>query len=208
MKMVETPEWFDTKLVSLLEEKIDRSKIKDEDRVMDWGLRQIIKFFPSFLTKVYTKKFSWKDIENIIEENCANIRNIDSNYNPDLIIGIKSGGAFIANYVAKCLDVSEVDYMHISHYSANSRSVVKSAVTSSMKQAIIKEEPKSVILDKQVLLVDDQSGTGSTLKVGTEYLNEKGAKDVKTFCLYCKGAKADFYTRKGWMVYTPWGKDA
>lgn len=234
---VEVPEWFDNDLVSLLEKKIDRSKIKKQDRTLDWVLRQILKACPSQLTGISTKKFTWEDIETIIEEGS---KDLQSKYSPDLIIGVKSGGAFIANYVAKCLDVKDVDYMRISHYSDKSRSVVKSAVTSYDQPAIIKEEPKKPVLEKKVLLVDDQTATGATLKAGTEYLKEKGVKDVKTFCLYsarpkpdfrktfqevihqlkeksilewdfslcCESPEVDFYVREGMIVYTPWGKDA
>ncbi|MBM3199996.1 phosphoribosyltransferase [Candidatus Woesearchaeota archaeon] len=199
----EIPEWFDTSLVPSLEAKIDRSKIKIEERRLDWVMRQFMKLLPSSITGVVTKKHSWEDIERIIEDTCS-----DMKYAPDLIIGIKSGGAFIANYVAKCLEVTEVDYMHIAHYSENSRSVVKSALTSAMRKAIVKQEPQTIIQDKKVLLVDDQSGTGSTLEVGIEYVKSKGASDVKTFCLYSRGPKVDFCKRYGLMVYTPWGKDA
>jgi hypoxanthine phosphoribosyltransferase len=200
---VEVPEWFDSELVSLLEAKIDRSKIKIEERRLDWIMRQIMKALPSSITGVVTKKHSWEDIEQMIEKNCATI-----DYEPDLVIGIKSGGAFIANYVAKCLDVSEVDYMHVAHYSDNSRSIVKSTLTSALKKAVIKEEPKARIIGKKVLLVDDQTGTGSTLETGKDYLIQKNALEVKTFCLYTKGPKVDYCKKKGLMLYTPWGKDA
>lgn len=200
---VEVPEWFDSELVSLLEAKIDRSKIKIEERRLDWVMRQIMKALPSSITGVVTKKFTWEDIEHMIEKNCATI-----DYKPDLVIGIKSGGAFIANYVAKCLEVSEVDYMHVAHYSDNSRSIVKSTLTSALKKAVIKEEPKARIIGKKVLLVDDQTGTGSTLETGKDYLIQKNAMEVKTFCLYTKGPKVDYCKRKGLMLYTPWGKDA
>ncbi|MDP2907186.1 MAG: phosphoribosyltransferase family protein [Nanoarchaeota archaeon] len=200
---VEVPEWFDSELVSLLEAKIDRSKIKIEERRLDWVMRQIMKALPSSITGVVTKKFTWGDIEHMIEKNCATI-----DYEPDLVIGIKSGGAFISNYVAKCLEVSEVDYMHVAHYSDNSRSIVKSTLTSALKKAVIKEEPKARIIGKKVLLVDDQTGTGSTLETGKDYLIQKNAMEVKTFCLYTKGPKVDYCKRKGLMLYTPWGKDA
>lgn len=200
---IEIPDWFDTNLIPLLEAKIDRSRIKKEDRKLDWVVRQIMKVLPSSITGVVTKKFTWEDIENMIEKSCATI-----GYEPDLIIGIKSGGAFIANYVAKCLNASEVDYMHIAHYSDNSRSVVKSTLTSALKKAVIKEEPKAKMIGKKVLLVDDQAGTGSTLKTGKEYLKQKAALEVKTFCLYTKGPQVDYCRKKGLMLYTPWGKDA
>lgn len=235
---IEVPEWFDPELITLLEKKIDRSKINKQDRTLDWVLRQMLKACPSEWTGIITKKFTWRDIESVIKEGCEHVTS--KNYNPDLIIGVKSGGAFIANYVAKCLKIEEIDYMHISHYSAKSRSVVKSSITSYDKPAIIKEEPKKSVEEKQVLLVDDQTATGATLKAGVEYLKEKGVKDVKTFCLYSAKPKpdfsktfkeviqqlqeknildcnfslcyevpeVDFCAREGMIVYTPWGKDA
>lgn len=203
MSSIIVPEWFDHELLPLLEAKIDRSRIKKEDRRLDWVMRQLMKALPSSITGVVTKKHSWEDIEHMIEKNCATV-----DYEPDIIIGVKSGGAFIANYVARCLDVSEVDYMHIAHYSDNSRSVVKSTLTSALKNAVIKEEPKVSIIGKKVLLVDDQAGTGSTLDTGKDYLMQKNAMEVKTFCLFTRGYKVDYCNRKGLMLYTPWGKDA
>lgn len=234
---VEVPEWFDSELVSLLEAKIDRSRIDKQDRTLDWIFRQVLKACPSGLTGVITEKFTWKDIESLIEEGC---KKIVPEYKPEMVIGVKSGGAFIANYVAKCLNIEDVDYVHISHYSDRSRSVVKSAVTSYDQPAIIKEEPKKPVAGKNVLLVDDQTATGATLKSGVEYLKDKGVKDVKTFCLYAARPKpdfhktlkevvqqlqeknilgwdfslryespeVDFFVKEGVMVYTPWGKDA
>lgn len=98
--------------------------------------------------------------------------------------------------------------MHVAHYSDNSRSIVKSTLTSALKKAVIKEEPKARIIGKKVLLVDDQAGTGSTLETGKDYLLQKNAMEVKTFCLFTRGPKVDYCKKKGLMLYTPWGKDA
>jgi len=199
----ELPGWFDKDLVELLESKIDRSDIANRHRFLDWTVRQVFKCLPTFATGINTKKFKWKDIEEIIEENCSTM-----DYKPDLVIGIKSGGAFIANYVGQCLDMEDIHYMKISHYSDNSKSVVKSSVTSLKKQAVVKEKPYCALAGKKVLLVDDQAATGSTLIVGKEYFNEMNVKDVRTFCLFTRKFPVDYCTRKGLMVYTPWGKDA
>lgn len=207
VKNLEVPDWFNPELVPLLKKKIERSNIKDSERALDWMIRQVLKSLPSKLTGVKAKKkFTWNDIEGIIEDGCNAME-----YEPDIVIGIKSGGAFIADYVAKCLNIPTIDYMHISHYSDNSRSVVKSTLTSLNKKAIIKEGPKVEVKSKKVLLVDDQTATGSTLDVGVAYMKEEKVKEVKTFCLYSKDGdipNLDFYKEKGVMLYTPWGKDA
>lgn len=205
MASIEVPEWFNPELLPLLEEKLDRSKMKQEERRLDWVVRQVLKAMPSGWTGIDTTKFAWKDIEQMVAANCWAV--FESWFEPDLVIGIKSGGAFIADYVAKYSHISEVDYMKISHYSSNSRSVVKSTINSYNKKAVIKEEPKVVVEDRKIILVDDQVGTGSTFEVGKAYLHNKNAKDVRTFCLYSRGPKVDFCLRKGMMIYTPRGKD-
>jgi hypoxanthine phosphoribosyltransferase len=200
---INVPNWFDENLVDLLEKKLDRSKIDKDERVLDWIVRQTMKALPKEITGIDTRKFGWEDVEGMIEKVCSSI-----DYSPELVIGIKSGGAFIANYVAKCLQVSDVDYMYVSHYSDKSRSIVKSSITSAYKQAIVKEEPKNSVENKKVLIVDDQTATGSTLIVAKDFLENKGASVVKSFCIYAKDFKPDFYLNDGLMVYTPLGKDA
>ena len=200
---IEIPEWFDKSLIPLLKHKLDRSQISNGDRVLDWAMRQMLRAIPTSITGVETKYHTWTDIEHLIETACGNVKE-----KPDIVIGIKSGGALIANYVAKCLNVLDVDYMHIAHYSDNARSVVKSVITSMGKEAVIKEEPTLEIPGKGILLVDDQRATGSTFDAGAAYMLEKGAKDVRTFCLYSLDMKSDYCAKKGQMMYTPWGKDA
>lgn len=206
------PQWFDKRLLPLLEKKLDRSKMKKRERTLDWILRQNLKALSKHITGMVTKKFEWGDIERIIEQTCEVVT--VSNYQPDAIIGIKSGGAFIANYVAQCLQVPTVDYMRVTHYSANSQSIVKATLENMNKQAVVREEPAYEVKGKKILLVDDQAATGSSLLVAKNYLEEKEAEDVRTFILYGRRGKgkgfeiADYCVKKGLMVYTPWGKDA
>ncbi|MCG2718743.1 MAG: phosphoribosyltransferase [Nanoarchaeota archaeon] len=201
---IDIPYWFDEELIPLLKKKLDRTGMKKRERTLDWTLRQMMKISPTMVTGMITDKFTWEDIENIIDENCNQMQ-----YIPDAVIGIKSGGALIANYVAKAIQVDKVDYMYISHYSAKSQSVVKSTLTAYRNSATIMEEPIIDVKDKKILLVDDQTASGSTLRVGIDYFLSCGIKDVKTFCLYAKkGTNVDYCTREGLMVYTPWGKDA
>ena len=207
MEQLKVPTWFDRGLVNLLKKKYDRSDMAKYERTLDWFVRQNLKITPTLFTGIVTAKYNWADIENIIEENCRGIKK--TGYKPDVIIGVKSGGAFIANYVGKCLDNDNVTYMRITHYSANSRSVVKSTLTCLDKKAQVAEEPDIDLRGKKVLLVDDQTGTGATLEAGHEYFKDKGLADLKTFCLYTrKGVHVDFCSREGMMMYTPWGKDA
>jgi len=66
----------------------------------------------------------------------------------------------------------------------------------------------AVIAGKNVLVVDDVSDTGESLKVGVEHVKEKGAATVKTVTIYLKPHsifKPDFFfsSTSDWIIF-PW----
>lgn len=198
------PDWFDPALVGLLEKKRDRSGMRSLERVLDWTMRQPLKVVvPREI--INTHKHTWEDIEHMIREGCEMMR---LGYQPDVVVGVKSGGAFIANYVAQQLGIEEVGYMKASHYSNKSRSVALT-LTQMGQEAVIKEPCTIDVSGRNVLLVDDQVATGASLRAAVAHIKEKGAADVKTYCLFAKDpALVDYFTSRGLGVYFPWGKDA
>lgn len=200
------PEWFDKSLLDIYNKKRDRSLMRKRDRTLDAILRTFLKMVPDELGIINTHKHTWEDIENMIENVCIEV--IGSKYAADVVMGIKSGGAFIANYVAHYLGIEGVDYIRVSHYSDKSRSVVRS-LTELNKEARVSEKNTVDVSGKKVLLVDDQTATGSSLVAGTNSMLSQGAKEVKTLCLFSKrSGLVDYYAKKGLGVYFPWGKDA
>lgn len=142
----------------------------------------------------------------MLDDVCMEV--MEDGYKADIVIGIKSGGAFIANYIALYIPVEEVDYIRVSHYSDKSRSVVKS-LSQLNKKAKVSEKNKVSVADKRVLLVDDQTATGASLIAGTTFMEEQGAREVRTLCLFSKHSYlVDYYAKHGLGVYFPWGKDA
>lgn len=200
------PGWFDSSLIEIYNKKRDRSRMRKRDRTLDGILRQLLKCVPSEISHVNTKKHSWNDIESMIQKVCTVIK--EDSYAPSLVIGIKSGGAFIANYVAMCLEVNDIDYIRISHYSEKSRSVARS-LTQVNKNAVISEKNTLPVAGRSILLVDDQAATGSSLIVAKDYLLSQGANEVRTMCLFSKKKElVDYRAKRGLAVYFPWGKDA
>ncbi len=200
------PEWFDPDLEALYYKKRDRSGISYLDRTLDGIMRGILKLTPSELSHIHTHKHTWEDLEEMMQSTCQEIK--DERYLPDLIVGIKSGGALIAKYVAQCFGNIEFAYVKVSHYSDQSRSTVRS-LQQIRKEARITEPVQIEVKDRRILLVDDQTATGGSMEAGKTYLLELGAREVKTFCLFAKEVNlVDFHSRRGLAVYFPWGKDA
>ncbi|MDI6736888.1 MAG: phosphoribosyltransferase [Nanoarchaeota archaeon] len=200
------PPWFDISLLDIYNKKRDRSRIRKRDRTLDGILRGIMKCVPREISHVNTHYHSWLDIEQMIKEVCVGIQ--EDSYKPSLVVGIKSGGAFFARYFAMCLEVNDVDYMRVSHYSDKTRSVARS-ITRVNKNAVVSEKNTLPVEGRAILLVDDQAATGSSLIAGKDYLLKQGASEVRTVCLFSKkGHLADYYAKRGLAVYFPWGKDA
>ncbi len=199
-----SPSWFDPALEELLAKKRDRSGMPLYDRTLDWAVRQLLKtVVPREMFN--THKHTWADVESLIRKGTEDIQ---LGYTPEVIIGIKSGGALIARYVAQCLGVSMVGYMKVSHYSDASQSIART-ITKMGQQAVVKEPCVTDVAGKKILLVDDQTATGLSLETGKEHLLEKGASKVKTYCLFAKDPMlVDYFTSHGLGVYFPWGKDA
>ncbi len=199
-----SPPWFDPALEGLLQKKRDRSGMPKYDRTLDWVVRQLLKtVVPREIFN--THKHTWADVESLIRRGTEQI---ELGYNPEVVIGIKSGGALIANYIAQCLAVNTVGYMKVSHYSDSSQSIART-ITKMGQQAIVKEPCTTNIAGKRVLLVDDQTATGLSLETGKQHLLERGAADVRTYCLFAKDPTlVDYFTNHGLGVYFPWGKDA
>ncbi|MBI2666780.1 phosphoribosyltransferase, partial [Candidatus Woesearchaeota archaeon] len=193
-------------LEALYYKKRDRSGISYLDRTLDGIMRGMLKAVPIELSQISTKKHTWEDLETMMQTTGQEIS--QSHFDPDLIIGIKSGGALIAKYVAQCLGGIEFTYMKVSHYSDASRSTLKS-LKQVKKEARVTEESQVQVAGRTILLVDDQTATGASLIAGKQHLLQQGAREVKTFCLFAKETElVDFYSKKGLAVYFPWGKDA
>lgn len=102
-----------------------------------------------------------------------------SNFSPEYIVGIDGGGYTIASFLAQELHIKEMASLAVSrtwqHHEVNSVKVGKKEL-----------EHISYVAGKRVLLVDDVSPTGQTLKEAREALEELTPKpEVKIAVLVC-----------------------
>jgi hypoxanthine phosphoribosyltransferase len=117
---------------------------------------------------------------------------------PDLIIALSKGALIPAAMLLDRLGI-ECQVVGVRYYS-NIYEVGKTP-------EIVQHIPNRVD-GKKILLVDDVSDTGQTLKFVKEYLFEKGAVEIKTCTLHYKPGsliKPDYYVEEtsSWVIY-PW----
>lgn len=116
-------------------------------------------------------------------------------YAPDIVVGIERGGLVLAGLVAFRLGVGVLS--------------VRASLYDDSKPAKSRyDEPKvnaaslAGLRGKRVLVVDDVSRTGKTLKAVEAAVLSKGAKEVKSF-VYAGGADFSCRPFDGCLVF-PW----
>ncbi len=142
---------------------------------------------------------SWPSVVRDAERLARIIK--DSGYVPDIVIAIGRGGYIPARIFCDYLMVHDLAAFKAEHWGV-------AAVRK--KKAVIKFPLSANIKNKRVLLVDDITDTGETLRVSTRYLNGFEPKEVRTAVLIHKTSSPvvpDYFLRKiikwCWVIF-PW----
>lgn len=147
-------------------------------------------------------KLTWEDIEKITDELADKIK--ASSFKSDYIIGITTGGLIPLYFLAKKLDdIENILTISATSYDKDRRKDLK-----------IIYLPNINLNGKKVLLVDDITETGDTLKkISDIVIDQYKVSELKTVTLGVNTDKCKFYPdfyvieEKGEWVVFPWEKD-
>ena len=122
-----------------------------------------------------------------------------SHFEPEVIVGVSRGGWPPARIMSDLLENQNL---------ANMKVVFYRDIGLRNKKPVITQPVSSGIRGKRVLVVDDVSDTGHSLKVVSAHLKAKGAGGVKVCTLYMKPGSIftpQFYAKKTakWIIF-PW----
>jgi len=139
---------------------------------------------------------SWGDIEEMISRIADEIRRRD--FRPDIILGVSRGGIIPALLLSDMLGVP-VDIVGVRFYKG---------VGDVEEKPHIVQDTAERLEDKRVLIVDDVSDTGHTLRLVRRYVEERGAREVMVCTLHYKPwavYKPDYHVEEteAWIIY-PW----
>ncbi|MCD6414690.1 MAG: phosphoribosyltransferase [Candidatus Diapherotrites archaeon] len=142
---------------------------------------------------------SWKEAHEMTRKLYEKIK--AKKYRPDIIIALARGGLIPARELADYLRVKDMETVNVDHWGL---SATKSG------KAEIRKRVGLDITGKKVLVVDDISDTGESLKITLSYLKQLEPAKLKTACLHLREgsiSKPDFYVEKVrhklWILY-PW----
>jgi len=120
-------------------------------------------------------------------------------YDPDVIVGVSRGGWPPARIMSDLLENSNIANMKVEFY----KDIGVRSRTPQITQPVTAN-----VRGKRVLVVDDVSDTGRSLKVVANHLRQKGTKDLKVCTIYMKPKsifRPDFFakTTRKWIIF-PW----
>jgi hypoxanthine phosphoribosyltransferase len=121
------------------------------------------------------------------------------NYKPDIIIAIARGGVIPARILSDLLETPNVNFIQIEFYTN---------INQTLKEPTLKQTLNTNVTGKKILLIDDISDTGKSLKLAITHLQHQGAIEIKTATLYQKPQSitiSDFSEKQttDWVVF-PW----
>lgn len=119
----------------------------------------------------------------------------------DVIVGISRGGLIPARILADRLDIHDLSVIRISFYKG---------INQTEKEPRLLQKISESLEGKRVLLVDDLSDSGTSLKAAIAYLKELKIAKIYTATLHVKTKSSfipDFFVSRSdnWIVY-PWEK--
>lgn len=139
----------------------------------------------------------WDEIYAMLLDLAIRIKK--SGFRADLIVGVSRGGWAPARILSDLLENAHTANIRIEFYTGIGKRASKPIVTQPISDKVS---------NKNVLVVDDVSDSGESLKVALDHMLEMGAASVRTVTIYFKPHsvfKPDyFYEPTGdWIVF-PW----
>ena len=146
--------------------------------------------------KLKFETVDWEQVYGLLLELADKIK--EMGFKPDVIVGVSRGGWLPARVLSDLLDNPTLANIRVGFYVD---------VYKTVSEPVITQQVSVSVKDIQVLVVDDITDTGKSLKLVWENLMTE-AKDVKSVTLYHKAWSCftpDLYAREtdAWIIF-PW----
>jgi len=142
---------------------------------------------------------SWGRVNQLSRKIANSIRR--DGFQPDIVVAIARGGYVPARLLCDFLDIYDLTSVRIMHYTSGAQQIEHASLIL----------PLAVdVSNKKILLVDDITDSGDTLKLACQHITEHGAAVIKVAVLHHKQLSTfipDYYGQKiikwRWLIY-PW----
>ncbi len=111
---------------------------------------------------------SWKDIERWSKDVVKKV--IESGYEPEIVIGLARGGLVPARLISDYLNIKDLYAVKTEHWGVTATPDGKAKLAQGLQVDIS---------GKKVLVVDDITDTGQSLKLAVEHITRQNPKEVR-----------------------------
>lgn len=161
---------------------------------------------------------SWKQLEKYLDTIVERIRHSGGTY--DAVVGIKTGGAIISDYISLKLGIPNYKVkLSLSEYNCNKQPI--NVVSDIIKKNLLNGHGKFTVCEgideslegKNIILIDELVSSGRTITETYKYLkNEKHVGNIyaTSVALYKRAYKEDInidYVIPNTVLIWPWGYD-
>ena len=115
---------------------------------------------------------SWKDIEGWTKDIVKKV--IDSGYKPDIVIGLARGGLVPARLISDYLNIKDLYAVKTEHWGVTATPDGKAKLAQGLQVDIS---------GKRVLVVDDITDTGQSLKLAVDHIAKQKPREIKSATL-------------------------
>jgi hypothetical protein len=151
----------------------------------------------AYKLKIEYEAPAWSQIYDMLLHQAHQIQ--ADGYKPDIIISVARGGVVPARILSDLLETKTLVFIQVEYYESISQKKQKPK----LKQSLTIQ-----LTDKNALLVDDISDSGTSLQLAKKHLKQHCVEETKIATLYTKTAsitKPDYYEKETdkWIVF-PW----
>jgi len=145
----------------------------------------------------------WNNVYDLCRDVSKEMK--DARFKPEVIIGVARGGWYLARVLCDFFLLNDLFSLKMEHWG------ITATITGAAEMKYgLDDAARNKLRAKRVLIADDLTDTGDSLKLVVEYVKSLGAKDVKTATLHHKTSSSfvpDFYGELikewRWVIY-PW----
>ena len=140
---------------------------------------------------------TWNQIYTMLLSQAEKI--CQSGFKLDVIVGVTRGGLAPARILADLPEITDVVTVGVEFYVG---------VAETRSEPVLTQWVSADVENKKVLLINDVSDTGKSLRLAREHIRQRGATEIRIATVYSKPVsviKPDYY-EKGtcrWVVF-PW----
>lgn len=191
------PDWVNKCMISNINKKQDIN-----------FMHKLTPYYLNYFKQDENLYLNWLQLENYLNILIDKIKK--SNIKFDAVVGIKTGGAIISDYISNKLNL--INYKI--KIKKDNKNIINDIINKNYEKPVITEKIDDNITGMNIILLDEVVASGITMYYAIKYLEKKKANIIKPYCIShlniidkeFDNYKIEYATNENMFIW-PWGYD-